>query len=100
MSADMIPVNMRRNRSNSLICQLFNLRRNIADAKPRVDQQRTVISFKEIAVRFFPMTVFADYMCAGINCINRKPRFHCHSLFPAYMREPKCKENYTIHPPN
>ncbi len=70
MSADMIPVNMRRNRSNSLICQLFNLRRNIADAKPRVDQQRTVISFKEIAVRFFPMTVFADYMCAGINCIN------------------------------
>jgi hypothetical protein len=67
-----------------LVRQLFDLRRNFTDAKPCVNQQRAVFSFKKIAMRFLPMPVFADDMRMVVNFIYRKPWLNLNASFSLY----------------
>ena len=73
MTADMVPMNMRRYGGNGFICQLANLFVNIANTEPRIDQQAPLASDQKIAVCFFWVAVFADNVSAVVDFFYRKP---------------------------
>ena len=60
MPSDMIPMDMRGNSRNQLVCQLHHLIINITDPKPRIDQQTPPGTIQQITMCFLPMPVFAD----------------------------------------
>lgn len=78
----MIPMNVCGDgRDGTIGLLLYNLR-NIANAQPRIDQQTALRAVQKVAMRFFPMAVFADYIGIRIDFVYGKPILHPYAPYP------------------
>ena len=75
-TAHMIPMDMSGDSGNRLVRQLFYLVINIANTEAGINQKTAFGTVQKIAVRFLPMTVFADDVGIRVNAVYCKPIVH------------------------
>ena len=88
MSADMVPMRMRRGHSYRQKSQSLRDRADICNAQPRVDEKRPFPAAEQITMRFFPMLFFADRKRIRVYPFNRKPIFAHISIYRLKLRRP------------
>ena len=77
MAADMVPMYVRCYGGNGLCRQRRHRLPYVADSQSGIYQQAALFALKQIAVRLFPVPVFAYYMRITADGIYCKPIFHC-----------------------
>ena len=81
MPADMVPMDVRRNRCYMLIGQFNNFVIYIADPQTRIDQQTPLRPVQQIAMRLLPVPVFTDTIGISVYFIYSKPIAHLSKTF-------------------
>jgi len=76
MTANMVPVNVCGDGGNRLVSQPDDFIMDVADSESGMNQQTALRAIQEIAMRFFPVAVFAYDITFPVNLIYRKPRIH------------------------
>ena len=82
MSADVIPMHMSRQYRNWQFRQRIHNFFDVGNAQPCIDENGSILSAQQVAVRLFPMFVFADSKRITINLLNGKPATHFNSPKP------------------